>query len=191
MSLFEIILLAISLAMDALAVSIATSIRLTKVSAAQVLRMSGAFGFFQFFMPVVGWLTGAAVVNYIARFDHWIAFGLLAAIGLNMIFEKDNDDNQQKNKDATRGLTLLLLAIATSIDALAVGFSMAMVDSKSGLSIWTSTILIGLITMAISAGGMLFGAKLGEKFKNIAGKLGGLVLLGIGIKILLTDLLGG
>lgn len=191
MSLIEVIFVAVALAMDALAVSIATSISLTKVTPAQILRMSGAFGFFQFFMPVLGWLGGAAVVSYIEKFDHWVAFGLLAFIGLQMIFEKEEADEAEENhKDSTKGLTLLILAVATSIDALAVGFSMAMVESNDGLNIWLSTLLIGIITMAISAAGMIFGAKLGEKFKNIAGKVGGLVLLGIGIKILLEHLLG-
>ncbi len=185
MDIINIITIAIGLAMDALAVSIASAIKLGKVKPMQVLRMAGSFGLFQCLMPIAGWFLGRFLADYIAAFDHWIAFTLLAFIGLKMFFEKP-EEIENNVSDPTKGLELLMLAIATSIDAMAVGFSFAVL--KHGI-LWPS-VIIGLVTLGLSSLGMLLGVRLGRYCQKIAGKVGGVVLLAIGLKILLEHLLG-
>ncbi len=185
MDIINILTIAVGLAMDALAVSIASAIKLRRVKALEVLRMSGSFGLFQALMPIAGWFLGRFLADYIAAFDHWIAFGLLAFIGLKMFFEKPEELDENVS-NPTKGLELLILSIATSIDAMAVGFSFAVLKH----SILWPAVIIGLVTMGLSAFGMALGVRLGRYCQKVAGKVGGAVLIAIGLKILFEHLLG-
>ena len=179
----ELLALAVALAMDALAVSVATGITLGKPSFVQLLRMPLAFGLFQAVMPVTGWLLGLSVRHLIERWDHWIAFALLAFVSLNMLREAfwGKEENVEA-KDPTSGLTLLLLAVATSVDAMAVGLSFSLLH----LPIIFPAMIIGIVCTLISAGGMAAGARLGRIgcVRCWAGVAGGVALLGIGLSIL-------
>jgi putative Mn2+ efflux pump MntP len=179
----NIIAIAVALAMDAFAVSIATGINLKKVSFRQMFRLSWHFGLFQAMMPVIGWRAGASIRNYIERYDHWIAFGLLSFVGIHMIkgaFE--HDDHKGPPKDQTRGWTLVLLSVATSIDALAVGFSISLLS----VSIWTPALIIGIVAGMFSIAGLLMGERIGsaKRLSLYAEIVGGAVLIIIGLNIL-------
>lgn len=184
MDLLNIIALAIALAMDAFAVAIATGVRLKRVSLRQFFRLAWHFGLFQAMMPVMGWAAGLTVRARIERYDHWIAFGLLAFVGINMIREafKMEEDARQKH-DPTRGLTLVMLSVATSIDALAVGLTISMLK----VSIWFPALVIGLVAGVFTVVGLQLGKSVGsaERLSPVAEVLGGVVLLGIGVKILI------
>mgnify|MGYP000740102843 CR=1 FL=1 len=184
MDFINIFALAVALAMDAFAVAIATGVRLKRVSLRQFFRLAWHFGFFQAMMPVIGWAAGLTVRDQIERFDHWIAFGLLTFVGVNMIREafKLEEDAREKH-DPTRGLTLVMLSVATSIDALAVGLTISMLQ----VSIWLPAIIIGVVAGAFTVVGLHLGKSVGsaERLSPVAGVLGGVVLLGIGVKILI------
>lgn len=188
MGTVEILAIAVALAMDAFAVAVATGLKL-RCSLAQTVRMAGAFGVFQFIMPVAGWALGLTVRSYIEAFDHWVAFVLLAFVGGKMLYEAWNGGGERS--DPTRGATLVLLAVATSIDALAVGISMALLN----VDIWHPAAIIGLVCFAITAAGMHLGrlaVREGGALSARANVLGGLVLIGIGLKILCEHgVLGG
>ena len=174
---------AFALAMDAFAVSVAGGVSLKKVTLRQTLRLSWHFGFFQALMPVIGWSAGLTVRSLIEDYDHWIAFLLLGVVGLHMIresFQKEQD-NKPKN-DPTTGMTLLMLSVATSIDALAVGLSLSILN----ISIWLPALVIGLVAAGATAGGLHLGKKVGASshLSQYAECIGGLVLLAIGVKIL-------
>lgn len=178
--------------MDAFAVSLTTGIRLRCAGLGQTMRMAGTFGGFQFIMPVAGWLLGVKAQHYIEAYDHWLAFALLAFVGGRML--KESWDNRGKpeedlcscpSQDPTKGSSLWLLGIATSLDAMAVGLSFALLD----VDVWFPAVIIGTVCFCISAAGMHLGrmicrlpglGNLGDK----ANALGGAVLLGIGVKIL-------
>lgn len=183
MSFLSSFAIAVALAMDAFAVAISSSAVLRRISWGHVARMSLTFGFFQFLMPVAGWLLGLSVREYIEAWDHWIAFGLLSFVGLNMLREAfGGGDEEEERGDPSRGLTLILLAIATSIDALAVGLSFSMI----GVSVWGPAVVIGLVCAVLTALGVWLGVRLGRS-DLLGGKaacLGALVLIGIGVKIL-------
>ena len=183
MQLFNIVAIAVALAMDAFAVSIATGVCLKEVSPRQAFRLSWHFGLFQALMPIIGWSAGAAVHAYMAAFGHWIAFGLLSLIGLNMIREAFKpEDCEITPKDPTRGLSLVMLSIATSIDALAVGFSVSMLD----ISIWFPAFIIGVVAALFTIIGLQIGKRIGAltPIGFYAELLGGLVLIGIGMNVL-------
>lgn len=184
MSFPELLALAVALAMDALAVSVAAGITLGKPRPAQLARMPLAFGLFQAVMPVAGWLLGLSVRHLIERWDHWIAFALLAFVGVNMLREAFSGGNEEgvEAKDPTSGMTLLFLAVATSIDALAVGLSFSLLR----LPIVFPSLVIGVVCALISLGGMLLGSRLGRIgcVSCWAGAVGGIALLGIGVRIL-------
>ena len=184
MSLPYLLLIAVSLAMDAFAVSTACGVQIAVVRYGHVLRVAIAFGLFQFMMPVIGWLVGSTFSSWILAVDHWVAFGLLFVIGTRMIWESFRDDSGAPAKDPTRGWTLLVLAVATSIDALAVGLSLAFLKT----SIWYPAVVIGIVAAILSAIGALFGCRLGHRFGVWAERAGGLVLIGIGVKILVEHL---
>jgi manganese efflux pump family protein len=187
MSFLEVIILALGLAMDAFAVALASSVVLRKVSPRQVFRFGFHFGLFQALMPVLGWLAGLSVQRYIESWDHWVAFALLAAIGSKALwsaFRGDGDEGAEP-ADPTRGWSLVVLSVATSIDALAVGLSLAMLR----VAVWGPSVAIGVITAALTSLGMLFGARLGERFGKAMEVMGGLVLIGIGVKIVLDHML--
>ncbi len=186
MNIFVILLIALSMAMDAFAVCLGAGTLEETTGPRPTFRLAFHFGLFQFLMPVLGWLAGMKIVRYIANYDHWVAFGLLAFVGIRMIRSGFTSDEQKSAADPSRGWTLVLLSIAVSIDALAVGFSLGMVD----VTIWYPAVIIGIVTGLVSWLGLRLGNKLGEKFGKRMEVIGGLVLLLIGIRILVMHLLG-
>ena len=186
MGIIEIVLIAVSLSMDAFAVSICKGLNMTKFSLKNALIIGAFFGGFQALMPTVGWLLGSGFEKYITRFDHWIAFGLLALIGANMIREAlGKEEESGENADRLKVKELFALAVATSIDALAVGITFAL---QPNVSIGWTVLLIGLITFLFSVGGVFIGNRFGAKHHRVANFCGGVVLILIGLKILLEDL---
>ena len=184
MSLTTVLVLALGLAMDAFAVAIAVGAVLPKLSLRRVFRLSFHFGLFQFLMPILGWLAGLGVRQLIEAYDHWVAFGLLAFIGGKMIFESRRIIPKTSRSDQTRGWRLVALSVATSIDALAVGLGMAMLR----VQIWLPSVIIGVVATSMTALGMELGRRLGRRFGQHMELLGGLVLIGIGTRILLQHL---
>lgn len=188
MPFYELFMLALALAMDAFAVSVGTGCALRQASPGQYLRMAGAFGFFQFFMPVVGWYLGLTVQGLIESWDHWVAFFLLAWIGGSMIRESFTPVEEDENgcplhvADPSRGKQLLILAVATSIDALAVGLSFSLLREP----VWGPAVLIGVVCAVLTALGLYLGQHLSRAaiFGRRAELLGGLVLVLIGVRIL-------
>ncbi|ADU63689.1 MAG: manganese efflux pump MntP family protein [Pseudodesulfovibrio sp.] len=177
----ELIVIAIALAMDAFAVAVATGVTLKAVSPRQTFRLAWHFGLFQAFMPILGWLLGLTVRDHIEAFDHWIAFGLLAFIGVNMIRGAFAQEKSCRS-DPTRGMTMVALSVATSIDALAVGLSLSML----GVSVWWPALVIGLVALVFTAGGLHLGKTMARagclgKWAELAG---GATLIAIGLNIL-------
>lgn len=185
MSLLKLIGLAFGLAMDAFAVSITCGLTMRKLKIRYALRIALFFGGFQALMPIIGYLAGLSVRALIESYDHWVAFGLLAGVGGKMLFEAFSvqDDTREINPDDF-GL-LLILAIATSIDALAVGLSLSFLR----IEILMPAVLIGVITFGLSFAGVYLGKRIGHLCEQKIEILGGLVLIGIGIKILVEHLL--
>lgn len=181
MSLLTIFILAVGLGVDAFSVAIGIGASNNKKSWAPVLRLSLAFGLFQFVMPLIGWLAGSTVVDRIQSFDHWIAFALLVLVGGKMIWEGLEKESDEQKTDQTRGWPLFLLSIATSIDALAVGFSFSLLKT----AILFPAAIIGVVCFMMTAVGMIFGKGLVRIFGKKVEILGGLVLIAIGIKILI------
>ncbi len=187
MNLIDIILIAIGLAMDCFAVSIACGIVFKRFRMWPYLRIALLFGLFQGIMPLIGWYAGSTFNQYIQHIDHWIAFGILLALGVKMIvehFKEDEDCCEASKKDPTRLLVVLTLALATSIDALAVGLSFAFLDSEP----YTPSAIIALVTCLISLLGLFLGSRYAHKIRIPAELLGGIVLIGIGVKILIEHL---
>lgn len=184
MGIVEIVLIAVSLAMDAFAVSLVAGAAGQTRGARPTFRLSFHFGLFQFFMPLIGWALGASVVAYLASASRWIAFGLLVFIGSRMIRSGLSPEEQADRKDLTRGLTLVLVSLATSIDALAVGFSLAMLN----VSVWYPCVVIGIVTSILSVIGTWLGSRLNAKFAVRAEIAGGVILVLIGLRILLATL---
>jgi len=179
----NIIAIAVALAMDAFAVALAAGVTLKQVSLRQTFRLAWHFGLFQAMMPILGWVGGITIRQVIQAFDHWIAFGLLVFVAQGMLrgaFARDTDGKAPK--DPTRGMTMVILSVATSIDALAVGFSLAVLD----VSIWTPALIIGLVAGAFTTAGMHLGKAIGAmpRLSRYAEILGACVLLVIGINIL-------
>lgn len=184
MNFLSILLIAVGLGMDAFAVAISAGVVLRKISFGQVFRLSFHFGLFQFLMPIIGWFAGMTVSGLIADYDHWIAFCLLTFIGGKMIWDSFKKEREFKMADPTRGLTLIVLSIVTSIDALAVGLSLAFLN----VTILYPSVVIGIVASGMTVTGMVFGEKLGQFLGKKAEILGGLILIGIGIKILAEHL---
>lgn len=185
MTMPEILALAAALSMDAFAVAVCTGCTLQTITSGHWLRMGSTFGFFQFAMPVAGWYLGLSVRTVVAAWDHWIAFILLAWIGGNMLregMERPKGTRGGNGCDATRGRSLFLLAVATSIDALAVGFSFSMLH----IAVWIPAISIGLVCAILTVLGLAIGHALGRatRLGQHMELFGGLVLIAIGIKIL-------
>jgi putative Mn2+ efflux pump MntP len=170
--------------MDAFAVAVATGLALEQITGRHRFRLGFHFGLFQFLMPVLGWLAGREVAGHIQAFDHWVALGLLSYVGGKMIWESfgSHGGHRPPHADPTRGWSLVTLSVATSLDALAVGFSMATL----GVSVWIPSVVIGLVAGAMTVFGMSFGRRLGAGCGRWAEVAGGLVLLAIGVKILLA-----
>ena len=183
MNLYEIILISIGLAMDAFAVSICKGLSMKKINWKSTLIIAIYFGLFQAIMPVFGYLLGSSFSVIVQKLDHWIAFILLAIIGGNMIKES-KDDEAEKRNDKVDFKTMILLAIATSIDALTVGITFAFFE----VNIIVSISIIGLITFILSFVGVIIGNKFGDKFQNKAEFTGGVILIFMGLKILLEHL---
>ena len=183
MELFEIIAIGFGLAMDAFAVSICKGLSMKKIDFKKAIIIAIYFGAFQALMPVLGFLLGSTFSSFVQSVDHWIAFILLAIIGGNMIKDSTDDETEKRN-DNVDVKTMIILAIATSIDALAVGITFAFfkVDLIFSISI------IGIITFVLSIIGVVIGNKFGDKFQNRAELAGGIVLIIIGLKILLEHL---
>ncbi|GHV56898.1 putative manganese efflux pump MntP [Spirochaetia bacterium] len=194
--MLSIVLIGVSLSMDAFAISVSSGISIPGLRPFYAVRSSFFFGLFQFIMPVAGWFLGSTFAGYIDAFDHWVVFALLAFIGGKMAFEslrsKDGGEKDEGGKAVESGGdirnmgTLLTLSAATSIDALAVGVSFSLL--KQG--IWLNAGIIGVVTLLICLAGFEFGRRLGRLFEKWAGLAGGLMLIGIGTKILIEHLIG-
>ena len=183
MTLINIIAVAVALSMDAFAVSVATGATLKQVSARQTFRLSWHFGLFQAMMPVIGWSAGLSVRSFIESYDHWVAFGLLAVVGIHMIREALRSRvPDETEKDPTKGITLIMLSFATSIDAMAIGFGLSMLK----LNIWIYAIIIGIVAGLATMVGIHLGEKLGSVslLSRCTGVVGGIILIAIGVNIL-------
>ena len=184
MSFLSILIIATGLGMDCFSVAIGVGANLRAVSLGAVSRISSCFGLFQFLMPVGGWFAGVSVADAIAGYGHWIAFGLLFLAGGRMIIESYDGRAKINMTDPTRGLTVVILSVATSIDALAVGFSFALLK----IPVLYPSIVIGIVAFMMTVCGMIFGGKLGKIFGKRVEILGGLLLIGIGVKILMEHI---
>jgi putative Mn2+ efflux pump MntP len=182
--MITILFIAFGLAMDALAVSITSGLTIKSLRISNALTIALFFGSFQAFMPVIGWIVGLSARDFITGIDHWIAFGLLSLIGCKMIFESTKIGSKEKEIDPLNIYVLLILAIATSIDALAVGLSLSFLK----VAIVTPAIIIGIVTFMVSFLGVFVGNRFGHFFENKIEIIGGLTLIGIGIKILIEHL---
>jgi putative Mn2+ efflux pump MntP len=176
--------IAVGLAMDALAVSVVNGISIKKLKVHHALKIAFTFGLFQGIMPVVGWALGLTFADIIQAFDHWVAFGLLSLIGLKMIYESFHMDTSCEHKNCLHFPTLLLLALATSIDALAVGLGFSII----GVRILRAVLIIGAVTALLCFIGIYIGNTIGHIFEKKIEFLGGVILIGIGIKILIEHL---
>ena len=185
MELATIIVIAVGLAMDAFAVSIVSGTAQAQLKVKHALRMAILFGGFQALMPLVGSLAGLGVKEYIASYDHWVAFGLLSTVGGKMIYESFKIRPAEENFDPSNIFVLLVLSVATSIDALAIGVTLSIIVS----SIATAVIIIGMVTFVLSYIGVFIGKKFGHFFEHRIEAVGGLILIGLGLKILLEHLL--
>lgn len=181
MSFLTIFVIAVGLAMDAFAVSIASGTAYRQLKVRHALRIALFFGGFQALMPLIGALAGLSIKNYIVEYDHWIAFVILSAIGVKMIYESFKITQTEKSNNPTDILVLLALSVATSIDALAIGVTLSLVAA----SIIKAVLLIGLVTFALSYAGVMIGKKFGHIFESKIEAVGGLVLIILGVKILL------
>ena len=186
MNLFLIVTTAFALAMDAFTVAVGLSIYQESLTLKQILRLSLSFGLFQFLMPVLGWLAGQSILEYIEAFDHWVAFGMLLFIGVRMIWQtaKEQPESKAHHSDPTAGLSLLVLSVATSIDALAVGLSFSVLE----MPVFQPAVIIGLVAFVMTFVGTKVGPLFGLVLGKRAGFVGGLVLIGIGVKILFDHL---
>lgn len=185
MELLAIITIAVSLSMDAFAVSVVTGAAYKELHVRHTLRMAMFFGGFQAFMPAVGYLAGLTVRQYISGYDHWIAFVILAAVGIKMIYESFKIKSERQAMHPANLAMLLALAVATSIDALAVGITLSFITS----SIIAAIIIIGVVTFVLSCVGVTIGKRFGHFFESGIETIGGLVLIGLGVKILVQHLL--
>ncbi len=174
--------IAVGLAMDAFSVSLAGGSVLKKDVLKTALTAGVLFGFFQFFMPLLGYLAGVPVTNLITPYGYWIVFGLFVIVGGKMIYDAVFGD-EEDGIDLTGGKVLVLLAVATSIDALAIGVSFALI----GEEIFLPAVIIGVVTFVFSAAGVLAGSRLGGILGNKMEILGGIILIGIGVKLLLEN----
>jgi putative Mn2+ efflux pump MntP len=181
MDLLSVFLIALGLSMDCLAVAIAGSISMASLSYRQVWRTSLSFGLFQFLMLVLGWLAGQTVVDIVADYDHWIAFALLLLVAARMIWESHRSEkDSRKRTDITKGIALLTLSVATSIDALAVGLGLAAL----GIDVWYPSVIIGFVTMIVSTFAVARGKRVRSSLGSRAQIVGAIVLLFIALKVL-------
>jgi len=184
MGMVSILLIALGLSMDCFAVSVSSGLSMERFRICRALRLALFFGLFQGIMPVIGFAAGMGVRNFIEEIDHWVAFGLLAFIGLKMIHEALTEGENGKKIDLSSLSTLLVLSVATSIDALAVGVSFSLLN----MDIAVPALVIGIVAFAVSLTGVLVGRRVGRRFKSMAEILGGLIIIAIGLKILMEHL---
>lgn len=183
MTFFELLLLALSLAMDCFAVSCSAGVSQPTLKTKHILFFAFCFGFFQAFMPLIGWFCGEAVIQFLSHFTNWIAFAILAFIGGKMIWEGIKNQDDDNKTDMTHLGTVMILSIATSIDALAVGFGFSMTQN---VNIWSAILIIGVVSFVLSIFGYFLTKKFSTRIKaNIAEIIGGVILVLIGLKILL------
>ncbi len=184
--MFEVLILAIALSMDAFAVSIGLGSKMKKGVKPLAIKAGFFFGIFQMIMPAVGYLGGIGLSKYISEYDHWIAFLLLFLIGAKMIYESFGENIEDEIAIISNKI-MLTLAIATSIDAMAAGFTL----NLFALNVFISLLMIGVTTFVFSYAGVYIGSKGGEKLESKVEFLGGIILIAIGIKILATHLMNG
>ncbi|MBE3068241.1 MAG: manganese efflux pump, partial [Chloroflexi bacterium] len=184
MNFIEILLISLSMAMDAFAVCLGAGAQEQTSGPRPTFRLAFHFGLFQFLMPVLGWFAGVTIERYIAAYDHWIAFALLAFVGGRMVWSGFHHEEEIKS-DPSRGWTIVLLSIAVSIDALAIGLSLGII----GVIIWVPAVVIGIVTGLVSWLGLRLGNKLGEKFGKRMEIVGGIILILLGVRILMAHLL--
>jgi len=187
MSLLSSFAVALALAMDAFAVALSSSVSLGRADIGHYVRMSLAFGFFQFAMPVIGWALGLSVRSWIEAWDHWIAFALLIFLGVKMIRDGISGD-EEHHFDPTRLATVLTLSLAVSIDALAVGISFTCIGMDSIRQLGFPLFAIGLASFVLALTGCFIGSLVGNKLRFPVEPIGGLVLIILGIKILCEHL---
>jgi putative Mn2+ efflux pump MntP len=187
MDYFTIFILAFGLSFDSFAVSVTSGLNVPRIRFFEAVKMASVLAVFQGMMPVFGWLLGSSMKSLIAPVDHWIAFALLSLVGGKMMMESFTAHEDKKVKDPLRMRVILLLALATSIDALAVGFSFSIFLEKI---FWAIFIIAG-ITFIASMTGILIGKKTGPRINQYAEIIGGLILIGIGCKVLLEHLFHG
>ena len=185
MSIISVLVIAVALAIDAFAASISSGVALKRMHARHAFVIASFFGTFQALMPFVGWHTGRWAQRYVAAFDHWIAFVLLVGIGTKMIHDARHDRESQAERNPLSIYVLFALAIATSIDALAVGVTLSFLD----IAILLPVLLIGVVTFCMSFMGTYLGAAIGHIFEKKLEVGAGLVLIGIGVKILIEHTL--
>lgn len=187
MGIIELLILAVGLSMDAFAVSVCKGLAMKKAGAKELCIVGGWFGGFQALMPLIGYFLGTAFEQYITSFDHWIAFALLTLIGANMLREAFSKDEEESAGASLSFGTMLVLALATSIDALAVGITLAFLVESIGYLIF-AVLSIGIITFILSAIGVRVGNLFGVRYKKGAVIAGGVILILLGVKILLEHL---
>jgi putative Mn2+ efflux pump MntP len=185
MDLITVALIAVGLAMDCFAVSIGVGATPYSNPRRSKLRLAFHFGIFQGLMTVLGWLAGSTIAQYIAQIDHWIALALLGYVGINMIRSGLGSGSDVYSRDPSRGRTMVMLSVATSIDAMAIGLSVAMLK----VQVIYPSILIGLITFALSILGLFIGNRLGDRFGKRMEIVGGVILIGIGLRVVMSHLL--
>ncbi|MBQ2266197.1 MAG: manganese efflux pump [Clostridia bacterium] len=191
MGIFELFILAVGLSMDAFAVAICKGLATQKLKPRHMLTVGAWFGGFQALMPLIGYFLGTAFAKYVTAIDHWIALVLLCGIGGNMIkesFEKEEEEECECGRDGYAFKTMFVMAIATSIDALAAGISLAMDLNGNNTYAFIAVAFIGIITFTLSAFGVKIGNIYGAKFKSKAEFAGGAILILLGVKILLEHL---
>jgi putative Mn2+ efflux pump MntP len=184
-ALITIIIIAIGLAMDAFTVSIVSGAAYKQLHVKHALRIALFFGGFQAIMPLIGFLAGLSIKSYITSYDHWVAFGLLSAVGGKMIYESFKIKTAEKNFNPSNIFVLLVLSVATSIDALAIGITLSFLR----VSLAAAVGIIGLVTFVLSYLGVFIGKKYGHFFENKIEAVGGLILIALGVKILFDHLI--
>jgi putative Mn2+ efflux pump MntP len=184
MDFLTMLLIAVGLSFDTFAVSLTSGLTVRDIRFSQAVRIAFILALFQAIMPLIGWILGNQVSGLMANYDHWIAFGLLSVLGLKMVYESVKNERVSSSSNPLNLMVLLGMAVATSMDAFVVGVSFALID----LNIYWSILVIGIVTFLVAMIGMLFGKKVGDRFGKRMEILGGIILIGIGIKILLSHI---
>jgi putative Mn2+ efflux pump MntP len=179
MDMGSLLAIAVALAMDAFAVAVVTGLAGLPLTRRRIFRLSFHFGLFQALMPALGWAVGRVVHRFVGGVDHWIAFALLALVGSRMLWGALHGEEERRPEDATRGWSLVALSVATSVDALAVGLTLAMLETD----IFVPALVIGLVAAALTVAGMVLGRWIGTAWGKRVEVLGGAILIAIGIRI--------